>query len=114
MTLVQNLKARLKTGGRQQHTLGSGTQEIPADMPGDNTLVGQGPPKTSLGKNTLFKEGHVSNNTSMASVQQGKQKVPQKGEPSTTEPSAGSVDSTIIPSKIASHVGCNMNDIKRI
>ena len=55
MTLVHKLKDKIMPGGRQQHTLGSGTQAMPADMLGDNDLVRQGPPNTSSGKNTLIK-----------------------------------------------------------
>ena len=91
-----------------------GLETTLAGAPTENDLIGQGLPKISLGKNTLYKKGHVSNNTSMTSVQQGKQKVPQKGEASTTEPSAGTSDSRDIPSKGASHVGRKMNNIRRV
>ena len=56
MTLVYKLKNNIMPGGRQEHTLGSGTQEMPADMLGDNDLVRQGLPNTSSGKNTLIKK----------------------------------------------------------
>ena len=56
MPLVQKLKNKITPGGRQEHTLGSGTQAMPADMLGDNDSVRQGPPDTSSGKNTLIKK----------------------------------------------------------
>ena len=82
-------------------------------MSRDNDLVGEGLPKPSHGKNTLFNEGHVSNIISMTSVQQGKQKVTQKGEASTAEPSADMSDSRDTISKGASHVGRKTNNIQR-
>ena len=106
MTLVQDFKERIRPGPHPK--------EKPEDKLGGNDLVGQGLPKPSLGKNTFFKKGHVNNNTFMTSVQQGKQKVPHKGEASTTEPSAGTSDSRDIPSKGASHVGHKMNNIRRV
>ena len=111
MTLVQEFKERIRPG---PHPKGSGTQDKPEDKLGGNDLVGQGLPKPSLGKNTFFKEGHVNNNTSMISVQQGKQKVPQKGEASTAEPSVGMSGSRDTLSRGASHVRCKTNNIKII
>lgn len=106
MTLVQDFKERIR--------LGPHPKEKPEDKLGGNDLVGQGLPKPSLGKNTLFKEGHVSNNTSMTTVQQGKQKVTQKGEASTAEPSAGMSDSRDTLSRGASHVRRKTNNIQSV
>ena len=56
MTLVHKLKEKIMPGGRQQRTLGSRTQAMPADILGDNDLVGQGLSNLSDGKNTLIKK----------------------------------------------------------
>lgn len=92
-TLVRKLMPKNMPGGREQHALGSGTQENPAATLGDNELVGQGLSDLSDGKKTLSKKGHVSNNTSIASVQRGKQKVSQGVGASTAKPNAGTPDS---------------------
>ena len=46
-------------------------------------------PESSTGKNTLSRNGHISNNTSKALIQQGEQMVPQTGGASTAEPRSG-------------------------
>ncbi len=70
-----------------------GLETTLAGAPRENDLEKQGLSKISAGKNTLIKQGHVSNNTFMTSVYQGKQEVPQKGEASTAKPNAGTSDS---------------------
>ena len=79
-----------------------------SNLKGGNDFVGQGRPKPTPGKNTLYKKGHVSNSASMTSVQQGKQKALPEGHASIAESSAP------ISNEGACHVGRKTNNIQRI
>ena len=129
MTLVSNWNPSNTLGGLQQHTSGSGAQEMPLDIPEDDDGIGQSLYNSMLGKDILFKNGHVNNNTLITSDMRGygevfgqdlpdsstgKNTLFKSGHVSNNTSMATAESSAPISDEGACHVGRKTNNIQRI